>query len=195
MKKLALIALPLLLAACSNVNLNGVQPYSVQFNALSYDAPLPSSPDAVSGQVVSTPGAPDVNRLLYTATLIDGNGDLADTNDNSPIAPTKGVLLTGVKGGYYCYTTTGAPVPAPEATACWMGADNVKLVSAGANLWPQNGFEAKQLIPNEWMVAHYQAMMSNQGGTAPWQVEFVFTAEQANGSSVTWKQTYQFTSR
>lgn len=186
MKKLAILALPMLFASCNLAGLVGnIQPYNIQMGPLGYEIDeagkitIPS----VTGQVVSSAGAPDIAKITFVGILIDGQGNPAVGNNNSIIAPFGGTLMAGVKGGYTCTTT-----PSNE---CTMSKADAQFAITDSRVWPQNAF-ARPLTPGEWAVAHANAVRNGQAGTAPWSADFTFTAEQANGNVVSWKQNYQF---
>lgn len=183
MKKLALLALPLLMASC---NLPGggsnIQPYNIQMGPFGYEVDdkgkitIPN----VTGQVVSAAGAPDVAKITFKGILLDDQGQPAVPN-NPTITPFGGTLIAGVKGGYTCSTT-----PPNE---CTMVKPDAQFVMTDGRIWPQNAFTSTK-TPIEWAMAHIAAL--KQGGTTPWSIDITFTAEQTNGKSVTWKQNYQF---
>ncbi|TSA80829.1 hypothetical protein FNU79_15975 [Deinococcus detaillensis] len=183
-------ALVLPLAGC-NGGISGVTPtgyqdaYRVSLTNLGYEVDTSGkiTIPAVNANLTSTAGAPDVRELDYTAILLNGDGDPA-TADNSPIVPAKGTLMVGAKGGYRCVGTT----PTPEA-ACTLTSSDAVWSNNGS--WAANTAANKAITPGEWAIGHISA--AKAGNTAQWYAEFTYTAYMTTGSSVSWKQRYQFT--
>ncbi|WP_157468875.1 hypothetical protein [Deinococcus murrayi] len=189
MKRLAWMVPALLLAACNTMGNPNVPVYSISLTSLGYEVNEQGKitiPE-VRANLVSTAGAPDVLKVEYTAVLLDGKGERA-AEGNSIITPLNGLLFAGAKGGYFCFG--GQPTPTTPATpenGCTMGSPDARPVTTGQ--WAANTVN-RALVPGEWAIAHLRAGTTN--ATAPWSVDFTFTATQSTGRTVTWKQNYAF---
>ncbi|AWN24052.1 hypothetical protein DKM44_13070 [Deinococcus irradiatisoli] len=185
-------ALMVPLAGC-NGGVSGLTPasyqdaYRISLTSLGYSATGRGTSDSprlykipsVTATLVATSGAPDVRDVTYTATLLNSNGEPA-TGDNSSIAPAKGTLFAGAKGGYICATTAEA--------ACTISSEDARWATNGS--WTVNKVE-RAIVPIEWAVAQDNA---TTGEGAQWYAEFSYTAHMANGQNASWKQRYQFVS-
>lgn len=179
MKKLALLALPLILAACGG---NGTapkdRPYSITMEPLgySYDG-KEYKINNVDVQFFSNAGAFDVRTVDYTAIMLNTKGGRAAL-DNSVIVPASGTLFGKLRGGYICGNTA--------VTTCnWMSPD-ATFANTGPINYPENQIK-KFIMPIEWAVAHN----TDKSDSAGWYAEFSFSAVQSNGSVIKWKQNYQ----
>lgn len=185
MKKYAmLLAVPMLLAGCGSSSPE-TRPYSITIQNIGYtvDTSGQITVPEVRTNLYSSAGAPDVREIKFVGTLLDGNGQPA-AGLNSKIVPLQGNLFAGGKGGYFCTQT--------PAASCTPLSQDAVIADAGPANWPQQNSLARALIPSEWAKAHLSA--KEQGNTAPWSVDIEFTAYQATGKVVTWKQNYQFVS-
>ena len=188
MKKIALLALvPALvgLSGCGSTGNATTPPYRVGLTSLGYTAtgtsPRVYTIPQVTANIVSSAGAPDIRTLTYTAVLLNPSGEKATAN-NSQIAPLSGLLFANAKGGYVC------PSGVSEV-ACNMLVSGAAFADNGS--WAANTI-SRSIVPIEWAVAHDTAL--NTLDPAGWSVDFTFTALQANGITLSWKQNYQFVS-
>lgn len=188
MKKIALLALiPALvgLSGCGSTGNATTPPYRVSLTSLGYsatgtDTRVYTIPQ-VTANVVSSAGAPDIRTLTYTAVLLNPSGEKAIVN-NPQIAPLSGLLFANAKGGYVCPSTV-------SEVSCNMLVAGSAFADNGS--WAANTV-SRSIVPIEWAVAHDTA--SNTLNPAGWSVDFTFTALQANGNSLSWRQNYQFVS-
>lgn len=190
MKKRAslMLASGLLLSGCGNgtTSGNGVNPYTITIKSMGYrvSGSTISITDAAV-ELYSAPGAPDVSTISYTAVMLNSRGELAGYNQ-STVVPATGTLFGKAHGGYLCTTTA--------TNVCTMMSSDVQLVTVGPAEAPENAI-TRSLMPREWAVIHNAASTAvgntpPGGDTAGWYTQFTFTATQANGKKVTWKQNY-----
>lgn len=200
MKKLfllAALALPLSvsLTGCnggtSGLNIGGSTPYEnayrVELTSVGYEADdkgkitIPS----VTAKLTAMAGAPDVNELTYTGTLLNSEKQPAVDANSFMLAKQYGTLLTGAKGGYRCTTTV-------EAQCTYNSPDAVMNTNGS---WAVNTV-TRSIYPGEWASAHLTATnyrpATSTGESAQWYVKMDYTANMSNGKSVSWTQFYPF---
>lgn len=189
MKKLfllAALALPLSasLTACGkdSVTTPDDQAYRVQLSSVGYEVDDKEKITVadVTVNLTSMAGAPDVNHLEYTGTLLNSEYKPA-TEDNSYLTKISGTLLTDAKGGYKCTATAEA--------LCTYGSPDAVYVNNST--WTRNTVN-RSLYPGEWAAAHWKAYKKPSGESAQWYVKFDYTAYASNGKVYTWSQNYPF---
>lgn len=190
MKKLAsmLLALPLLLASCGNLNVgtSAQRPYTITVERFGYEVTSSGIVVADSPIVLnSAAGAYDVTTISYTAVLLNSAGEPVG-NTQSTVLPATGTLFGKARGGYVCTGTV--------ASACSLASSDALFTNTSDVQWPENRI-VRALMPGEWAVLHAQEFekIGSEpvgGDSAGWSAEFTFMATQSNGRQVTWKQKY-----
>ncbi|SEJ28521.1 hypothetical protein SAMN04488058_105213 [Deinococcus reticulitermitis] len=184
-----LLALPLLLASCGNLNVGSStqRPYTITVEQFGYEVQESGRIIVADSPIVlnSAAGAYDVATVSYTAVLLNSKGEPVG-NDQSTVLPVTGTLFGKARGGYVCATTA--------ASACSLASADAVFANTSDVQWPENRI-SRALMPGEWAILHQDAFQESfsgpvSGDSAGWYARFTFTATQSNGRQVTWQQNY-----